>query len=212
MNDIAKKMMVEKLTTAIKSEDLTQGKLASLMGVHYNYIGALKKQETWPAVPKWVWEILQKWVNSGDKLTDFPWMNFKTRLKELYDIRGFSKTKPRQRGEKKEAKKEEVIPEAPQDPKLPLEEKPEPEPKQELLAEFSRVPRVGKTLLNNDKLVWILENHADCLTTKTGKKYFRLPFWYEQVGPTHFVPHQLGSLPDYLENIIKEQREHQTEK
>ena len=80
------------------------------------------------------------------------------------------------------------------------------------MAEFSRVPRVGKTLLNNDKLVWIHENHADCLTTKTGKKYFRLPFWYEQVGPTHFVPHQLGSLPDYLENIIKEQREHQTEK
>ena len=51
-----------------------------------------------------------------------------------------------------------------------------------------------------------LQNFAEIITTPNGKKYYFVPFWFEQIGDDTFTTHTIGSPPNEVKNEIQRQK------
>jgi predicted transcriptional regulator len=71
MNDIAKTSIKDKLVTALNNESLSKTKAGELLGVKPQYLSMVLSPSQWNKFPELTWELLQKWVNSGQGLIEY---------------------------------------------------------------------------------------------------------------------------------------------
>jgi hypothetical protein len=65
INDVAKACIRDRIIKALTEEKLPSNEAAMLLGVIPAYISMTKNPKGWDHCPPRIWEIFQKWVNSG---------------------------------------------------------------------------------------------------------------------------------------------------
>lgn len=71
MNDIAKTSIKDRLIINLEKEGLLKTKAGELLGVKPQYLSMVLSSSQWNKFPESVWDILQKWVNSGLSITKY---------------------------------------------------------------------------------------------------------------------------------------------
>jgi RNA polymerase sigma-70 factor (ECF subfamily) len=71
MNDIEKVNIKDRLEAALIGEKLTAVSAAFKLGIKANYISMIKNPKTWGRCPMSAWEIVLKWVNSGQGIVEY---------------------------------------------------------------------------------------------------------------------------------------------
>jgi len=71
MNDIAKTSIKDRLISALSKENLSKTKAGELLGVKPQYLSMVLSPSQWNKFPEATWDILQKWVNSGQGLQEY---------------------------------------------------------------------------------------------------------------------------------------------
>jgi hypothetical protein len=71
MNDVVKENISVRLKAALVKEELTCVSAGHKLGIKDNYITMAKNPSSWRGCPVYAWEILLKWVNSGQGIVEY---------------------------------------------------------------------------------------------------------------------------------------------
>jgi hypothetical protein len=71
MNDVVKENISMRLKAALVKEELTCVSAGHKLGIKNNYITMAKNPSSWRECPVYAWEILLKWVNSGQGIQEY---------------------------------------------------------------------------------------------------------------------------------------------
>ena len=71
MNNIAKTSIKDRLIIALEKEGLSKTKAGAMLGVKAQYLSMALSMSQWNKFPEASWDILQKWANSGQGISEY---------------------------------------------------------------------------------------------------------------------------------------------
>jgi hypothetical protein len=71
MNNTSKENVMTRLKNALENESIKTSEAGKILGTNPIYISMIKNPDTWKNVPKSAWEIVLKWINTGQKLKEY---------------------------------------------------------------------------------------------------------------------------------------------
>ncbi len=163
MNEVTKENISIAFRNALADEKLIQREVAADLNTHHGNLSNVKNPAQWSKVPEQVWEDLNEWMKSGEKLKGYIPVRFRGKKEEpqpapaeksIYDkLEEQHKQAVEKRKAKKETKEPEVKPEA--------GKKPEKEPS---------VTNGAKKFLKGKKAEKLFNNKPDTGTEKPNGK------------------------------------------